>query len=105
MSNTGWDRSLGTSKREQGIITPKQPHRRKCGCWFRGAEIYQLCNDHQLAIELARKRAEEMAAQPTQPQPKPQSAPWTENVNTTEAVSVGIITPGESNEKDQANIQ
>jgi len=24
MSNTGWKRSLGTSKREQGIITPKR---------------------------------------------------------------------------------
>ena len=25
MANTGWIRSLGTSKREQGIVTPKAP--------------------------------------------------------------------------------
>ena len=35
MNNTGFDKRLGTSKREQGIITPKQPKRLKCGCWIR----------------------------------------------------------------------
>lgn len=27
-----FDRKLGTSKREQGVITPKRPRDYKCGC-------------------------------------------------------------------------
>lgn len=99
-NKNGWDRSLGTSKEEQGIITPKQPHRRACGCWFRGDVLYQLCDEHRFAIEAAQKRAEVIQQQP----PKPASAPWTENVQTSDAVSVGIVTPNED-EKTQATNQ
>lgn len=31
MAKTGWKRSLGTSKRQQGIKTPKAPQNRKKG--------------------------------------------------------------------------
>jgi len=34
-----WNRKLGTSKKEQGIITPKQPRQHKCGC------VYKNLND------------------------------------------------------------
>lgn len=55
MAKTGWDRSLGTSKREQGIITPKAPRRKSCGCEFRGIELFRVnwrCETHNMAVKL-----------------------------------------------------
>jgi hypothetical protein len=47
MTKTGWNRALGTSKREQGIITPKQPRRHKCGCWYREGIAISFCEVHE----------------------------------------------------------
>lgn len=47
MSNTGYDRSLGTSKKEQGIITPPQPKHHHCGCWYLGKDLTSMCQIHQ----------------------------------------------------------
>ena len=46
MSKTGWKRELHTSKREQGIVTPPQPRRKSCGCWFKGDDLFQYCVEH-----------------------------------------------------------
>jgi hypothetical protein len=48
MANTKWNRSLGTSKREQGIVTPKQPRKHKCGCWYRSGALLTTCKDHRI---------------------------------------------------------
>lgn len=70
MNKTGYIRGKG-SKREQGIITPKMPHRLACGCEeFKGV-IRTLCRPHlilkqrreaarlkRLADEQAQKQAE-----------------------------------------------
>lgn len=45
MSKTGWNRKLGTSKKEQGIITPKSPRRKKCGCWYQDKKRIFMCNN------------------------------------------------------------
>lgn len=50
MPTTGWDRSLNTSKNEQGILTPPQPHRWHCGCWFRGRDLMSMCHTHDMAF-------------------------------------------------------
>jgi len=52
MTMKKFNRKLGTSKREQGIVTPKMPRQLECGCikrnmndgkgWF--YEAY--CSDH-----------------------------------------------------------
>lgn len=54
----GWDKKLGTSKKEQGIITPKPPRYKrladgslKCHCLFRGTELWQECYKHILLRE------------------------------------------------------
>lgn len=43
-NKTGWDRSLGTSKAEQGIVRIPPPRLKKdCKkCWFRGKEPYRI---------------------------------------------------------------
>ncbi len=52
-NKNGWDRSLGTSKKEQGIITLPPPRYKKfkngklkCHCLFRGKELWQECYPH-----------------------------------------------------------
>jgi hypothetical protein len=62
----GWNKKLGTSKREQGIFTPKAPRYKrlkngklKCHCLFRGKELWQECWPHiQTRIIIARMREE-----------------------------------------------
>lgn len=48
-----WNRKLGTSKKEQGIITPPPPRYKKlkngklkCHCLFRGKDLWQECYPH-----------------------------------------------------------
>lgn len=52
-NKNGWDRSLGTSKKEQGIVTPPPPRYKRasdgklaCKCLFRGKELWQECYKH-----------------------------------------------------------
>ena len=60
MSNsTGFNKKLRTSKREQGILTPKSPRYRRlangkleCQCLFRGRELWQECLTHKYQREL-----------------------------------------------------
>lgn len=48
-----WNRKLGTSKKEQGIITPPPPRfkkfkngKLKCHCLFRGKDLWEECYSH-----------------------------------------------------------
>lgn len=106
VSSTGWDRSAGTSKKEQGILTPPQPRRHHCGCWYRGTELWQICNPHQQGLakiigelqRMAKEKQPQNAAEVISDQiknaiPTPPSTPWVENVKTAEEVKVNIITP------------
>lgn len=52
-NKNGWDRSLGTSKKEQGIVTPPPPRYKRlsngklaCHCLFRGKDLWQECLQH-----------------------------------------------------------
>ena len=52
-NKSGFDKKLGTSKREQGIITLKAPRFKKwangtlrCHCLFRGKDLWQECYPH-----------------------------------------------------------
>ncbi len=53
MNSTGFNKKLGTGKREQGIITPKAPKRLKCGCLSRdnpdgSFKILSQCIAHRM---------------------------------------------------------
>lgn len=99
MSNTGWDRSLGTSKKEQGIITPPHPHQWKCGCWYLGQQLLTMCKVHSDAFQNLVKnlQANRQSMKPEDIQKEiektPVNKPWEENVTTGEEVHVGIVTP------------
>lgn len=92
MANTGWDRSLGTSKREQGIVTPPHPKFHKCGCVFLSRKLQTLCVAHELEVRLALKQMKEQEVTPPEVKPEPEkpTTPWVENVKAGENVSVQI---------------
>ena len=54
-----YNRKLGTSKKEQGIETPKQPRVRNCGCIYEFKNkkwvARMLCNLHQIVKEIKKK--------------------------------------------------
>lgn len=55
MAKTGYNRKLGTSKKEQGIFTPTRPEVLKCGCLMRNKLITRRCVWHE---KLAKQKAE-----------------------------------------------
>lgn len=70
MAKTGWNRSLGTSKKEQGILTPPAPHKWNCGCLYIGKDLVQMCTVHtdafrNMVIALQAQAASRKLQQPT----------------------------------------
>lgn len=61
MANTGWQRHLGTSKREQGIITPPDKRIKRCGCWYRGHELVEMCDIHKDGLDNILKNMQQLA--------------------------------------------
>ncbi len=49
-AKSGWKKSLGTSKLEQGIATHKTPRRHSCGCWYIERKLWQMCDPHQQGL-------------------------------------------------------
>ena len=60
MAKTGWVRSLGTSKREQGIVTPKAPQNRPkrkplfiqapLSLWERALRFFMFWKDNKIKV-------------------------------------------------------
>jgi hypothetical protein len=101
---TEWDRSLGTSKEEQGVETPPQPrpHKDSCRCLYRGGFLYELCYSHSLGYALAKKSQTSMMEEwekkqvteekPEEPVAKP-NVPFVDFVDTADNVKVEIVEP------------
>lgn len=78
---TGFDKRLGKSKRELGIITPKAPRYKKykngklkCHCLFRGKELWQECLPHK-RWKIQQAYIQEMIKKYQEEEKKKKSAP------------------------------